>query len=81
MNAAGFDSGPFILAIMLCESKLGDITPGDMGNIGEFIGFCENDSTGEWRGCVPGERGVSPRLSGVGPLGNSHCVACVGRWM
>lgn len=86
MNDAGLDSGPFMLPITLCWSKPGDTTPGDIipgviGNMGEFIGFCAKDSTGEWRGCAAGESGVSPRFSGVGPLGNSHCVACVGRCM
>lgn len=30
---------------------------------------------------LAGDIGVSFKFSGVGPLGNSHCVDCVGRWI
>jgi hypothetical protein len=47
------------------------------GKPGEANGFAKLD----WVGLtiVPVGESGSLRLNGVGPLGNSHCVDCVGR--
>lgn len=74
MKVAGFDNDPLWSY------------PGVIGSPGDASGFPEvkerpGDAKGFWKVLPAGESGVSPRLSGVGPFGNSHCVACVGRWM
>lgn len=72
MKVAGFDKDPLWSY------------PGVIGRPGDASGFPDvnerpGDAKGFWKVLPAGERGVSPRFSGVGPLGNSHCVDWVGK--
>ena len=54
------------------------------GNIGDAIALCFpniGDASGLPYVDTAGDSGGASCWMGFGPLGNSHCVACVARWM
>lgn len=53
--------------------------PGDASGLPPNV-LAVGDANGLVEAIVPvGEDGAPFRFRGVGPFGNSHCVACVGR--